>query len=77
MNNELNGDGAFAIWSERSVIADSLRDLGMDDFAKKALLPDTGFELINKFLSIIEIEARKLKRHDVLERLYFAGLVYG
>lgn len=76
MNNASCGND-FAIWKERSVIADCLRDLGMDDFAAKAIKPDTQQELIEKFLSIIQIEAYKLKKHDVLEKLSFAGLIYG
>jgi hypothetical protein len=75
--NELSSDGAFAIWSERSVIADCLVDLGMKDLATKAVIPHTSQEIINKFLVTIESTAKKLKRHDVLERLHFAGLIYG
>ncbi len=71
------GEAAYAIWSERSVIADCLHDLGMKDLAPQAVKASTSPELISKFLNIIESTAKKLKRHDVLERLYFAGLIYG
>lgn len=75
--NSYQGEGGFAIWNERSTVADCLRDLGMDELAQKAMKPCTTQELIKKFLTIIEREANKLKKHDVLERLYFAGLIYG
>lgn len=73
---DLSGDAAYAVWSERSVISDCLVDLGMKDLSKKVSLT-TSQELISKFLNIIEREAKKLDRHDVLERLHFAGLIYG
>lgn len=71
------GEAHYAMWSERSVIADALNSLGMKDLSTKAINPSTSGELISKFLNIIEREANRLKRHDVLEQLYFAGLVYG
>ena len=77
MNNELNGDGAYAIWSQRSTIADCLQDLDMPVLAVKAMKPTATRELIDSFLHIIQREANRLQRHDVLERLFFAGLVYG
>lgn len=75
--NELSSDGAYAIWSERSVIADCLRTMGLNLMADKAINPTTPQEIINKFLNIIEKEAKVAKRHDVLDQLYFAGLIYG
>jgi|GEM_PF-3425655 hypothetical protein len=71
------GDMHYGIWSERSVIADCLSDLGMKDLSTEAVKPSTSQELISKFLNIIQREANKLKRHDVIERLQFAGLIYG
>jgi hypothetical protein len=74
---EFSGDAAYAIWNERSIIADCLKDLGFEDLAKKAMQSTTTQELIKKFLTIIEREAAAIKRQDVLEQLYFAGLIYG
>jgi hypothetical protein len=74
---ELSSDGAYAIWSERSVIADCLKTMGLDIMAKKAIDPETPQEIINRFLLIIEKEAKVAQRHDVLDQLYFAGLIYG
>lgn len=73
---DLQSDQAYAIWSDRYVIANCLDDLGMKLQAKLAIKPETSQETISMFLSIIETTAKKLKRHDVLEQLYFAGLVY-
>lgn len=74
---DFQGDAQYAIWSERSVIADCLRTMGLNIMAEKALLPSTSQEIITKFLHILESEATIAKRHDVLEQLHFAGLVYG
>jgi len=76
-HTDLQGDAHYAIWSDRSVIADCLRTMGLDIMAAKAVHPETSQELINSFLNIIEKEAKVAKRHDVLDQLYFAGLIYG
>ena len=67
------GDDHYTNYAERSIIADCLRDLGMHDLAKEALKEGQ----ITKFVSIIQKSADKLQHTDVLERLYFAGLIYG
>lgn len=79
MNNatELQADGHYAIWNERVVISDCLKTMGLDLMAKKAMQPETSQEIIQRFLHIIEKEAKVAKRHDVLDALYFAGLIYG
>jgi hypothetical protein len=64
-------------WDKRRTIADCLRTLGLNVMADAATLLTTSSEIINKFLTIIKKEAQIAKRHDVLEQLYFAGLVYG
>lgn len=76
-NAALQGEMHITIHSERAVIADCLSDLGLHECAKKVIKLNTSQELIKKFLNIIEKEATKLERHDVLERLYFSGLIYG
>lgn len=68
-------DASYSSWSERTVVADCLLDLGMKKLASKAILPATPQELINQFLNIIKREACKVQKHDVLERLYYAGLI--
>ena len=67
----------YAIWKERSVIADCLRDLGMPALATEAMYAPANIGHIEKFLSIIKKSADKVKHSDVYERLYFAGLIYG
>ena len=76
-NTELHSDGSFAIWKERSTIAECLRDLDMPVLAAKSTHKSATNELIDSFLHIITREANRLQRHDVLERLFFAGLIYG
>lgn len=71
------GDAAFGIWSERSTIADCLNMMNLPLMAEKALDFKTPRKIIDDFLTIIKREAAIAKRHDVLEILHFAGLVYG
>ena len=67
----------YDIWKERSVIADCLDDLDLPNLAKEALEKSANGKLMERLLDIIEFKAKKQNRHDVLERLYFAGLIYG
>lgn len=75
--SEQEGNASFAIWDERSTISDCLQMLNLKSMASKALDPKTPKATIDKFLNIIETEAKISKRHDVLEILSFAGLIYG
>lgn len=73
----LSNDGFGQIWKERIIISNCLDSLGKEELSKIAINPATTQEIINKFLNIIEKEAKATNRHDVLNQLYFAGLIYG
>ena len=77
MNKQLTEDSEYAIWRERHVIVDCLRDLELPVPSKEIMKSTAPHELVDYVLRIIQREAKLLKRHDVLERLSFAGLVYG
>ncbi len=63
--------------NERSILADCARMMGLDGLAKKVINPAAPRDIINKGLNIIQRKAKVTERHDVLEILSFAGLVYG
>jgi len=67
----------YDIWNIRHVIADCLIDLNLNKLTSKVLDLSTPQELITKLIAIIETKAKQNQRHDVLERLYFSGLIYG
>jgi hypothetical protein len=67
----------YAEHNKRKTIAACLKTMGLNVMADKATLLSTSSEIIDNFLSIIQQEALIAKRHDVLEQLYFSGLVYG
>lgn len=71
----LNNDLGYLSWREDMVIADCLDDLGLNELAKTVNSKTPGQKM--EFVSIIQAKARQLQRHDVLERLYFANLIYG
>jgi hypothetical protein len=71
MYNDMN----YSVWRERMVIQDCLNDLGLDRLAKNAMSADS--KTMRKYLSIIKTIAEKRNKESVLERLYFADLVYG
>lgn len=75
--NKMNNSFDYSTWKERSVIADCLREIGLNTCAKKALDFDTSHIIVGRFLDIIVQEAKAANRHDVLEHLYFSGLIYG
>lgn len=65
----------YSIWRERSVVQDCLNDLGLIKLANTAMSADN--KTIRKYLSIIKNEATKRRLDGILDRLYFAGLIYG
>jgi hypothetical protein len=73
----MSSEGAQSISEERFVISECLSQLGLDRCATMAKKADVHHELINRFLAIIIKLAKEKNRQDVLEQLYFAGLVYG
>lgn len=72
-----NCHAEYTQWKERSIIADCLTWMGFNALAKKALDFSTSREILDTYLSIIESAAKLEQRHDVLDTLYFAGLVNG
>jgi len=78
MNSQYNAsESDYSTWSTLSTIADALRDLGLKDKADEMMVSLSNKGIIDKYLSIIIKAADKDKHADVLERLYFAGLIYG
>lgn len=75
--NNIAGDVAYEIWRKRTVIVDCLSSLGKKCLSKKLMKSPLNIHTHDKYLSIIKNIANKTNRHDVLERLYFAGLIYG
>jgi hypothetical protein len=61
--------------NERFVLADCFHSLGMKKLSQDIMI-NTKKGIIDKYLSIIVKEAHKRSNLDVLERLYFAGLIY-
>lgn len=67
----------FEIWSERLAIAECLVTIGLPKMASNALNPSTSQEIIDNYINIIKNEAKASRRHDVLKKLCFAGLMNG
>lgn len=75
MLNQANVCSELDQTNQRSIIADCLNDLGLKKLSYTAFQEKIG--TIEFYLSIIVKEAIKRNKPEVLERLYFAGLVYG
>lgn len=65
----------FSTYCQRSIIADCLKSVNLNDLATKAINLDTSPDTIGDFLSIIRHEAQVSNRHDLLEILCASGLV--
>jgi hypothetical protein len=74
---QLSCEGGYKAKEERSTIALCLESLGFSKLAEMANNPKTKPEHIPTFLNIIKNIAKDKKRHDVIEILQFAGLIYG
>jgi hypothetical protein len=68
-------DMNYSVWRERSVIQDCLNELGLSKLACNAMNADG--KTIDKYLTIITTEAAKRRQDGILDKLYFAGLIYG
>jgi hypothetical protein len=75
MNYQGNAD--YAIWSDKVVIADCLRKLGEEAKAIAIHTEKYNRDIINDYIKLIKDIAKERKDEDVLDRLYFAGLIYG
>lgn len=69
-------DRDYEIWNERSVISDCLRKLGLASLASEVHTQPLNGDII-VYIHLIQEIAEKNKDNDVLDRLYFAGLIYG
>lgn len=60
------------------LIEDCFNDLNLKHLASKVRkLDERNSNELCKYVKIVESIAQKNNRHDVIERLYFANLVYG
>lgn len=62
--------------NERYVISDSLNSMGMTILANDAI-KQLDHVILNNYVSILEKAAIQKKRHDIIERLWSIGLIYG
>jgi hypothetical protein len=72
-----NFESEYVAWKDKAVIADCFRDLDMNDLAIEVIETSVNVGIIDKYLSIIMKTVNKVKYEDVLDRLYFAGLIKG
>jgi len=75
--NHLSSEGSYKAKEERGAMAICFESLGFSKMAEMVNNPKTKPEHIPTFLNIIKKIAIDKKRHDVIEILQFAGLIYG
>jgi hypothetical protein len=71
------GNQDYEIWNRTIVVSDCLRKLGYEKLAKVAHKHATNDAIISSYIKLIANTARAKLRHDVLDTLCFAGLIYG
>lgn len=71
-----NGESHHSLTEQTFIISSCLEALG---YKKLAIAVKKGHDqrLINRCIQLIEQESISRKDYDILERLYFAGLIYG
>ena len=76
MYKELQAEKSeYMAWVKLSIMADCLRDLGYDLLAQNIMSSPINYGKIEKYLSFLEKKANDKKDNDVLNRLYFYGLI--
>lgn len=58
------------------IVEECLKELGLLALAKEAATTQNG-EILNGYVKVIEEQAAKQNRNDILERLIFGGFIYG
>ena len=64
-------------WNEMQLLSECYRDLGLQKFADRLLERKIKDSRINDYRNILVSIAKQRKNTDVLDRLYFAGFIYG
>ena len=71
------GDRDYSIWCEKLVIADCLRKLGLESMANILHTDKINESIMENYVKIAHKLALNLNDEDVIERLCYAGLIYG
>ena len=71
------GEDFYQIWNQKSVLADCFRKLGRADLANELHTGPLNGDIIEKYVVLAKKHAEKNQDNDVIERLCFAGLIYG
>lgn len=75
--NQYTGEDYYQIWNEKSVLADCFRKLGLTDLANQLHTEPLNGDIIEKYVALAKKHAQKNQDTDVIDRLCFAGLIYG
>jgi hypothetical protein len=75
--NNYNQDANYEIWKERIVIAECLRTLGLTTLASQIHTEPNNGDIIDSYIQLLQEVAEKTNDNDVIDRLCFAGLIYG
>lgn len=71
-----NEDPYYNFWNQKMIVAECLRSLGFENLAQH-LHKSSGFKEIDEYTKLAEKLAQYHQNTDVLDRLYFSGLIYG
>ena len=72
-----NEDPFYTTWNQKSVIADCLRSLGYNNLADQVHKSPPIGNVFHEYIKVTKELAEHSKDTDVLDRLYFSGLIYG
>lgn len=70
-------DPFYNIWNQKSVLADCLRALGYKNLAEQVHKSPPIGNILNEYIKVTKELAEYSKDADILERLFFSGLIYG
>ncbi len=74
---DIKGDGLYGIWSTNVILADCLRELGFKGLANELHTHAMNGGIIDNYIRLAQRTAESTNNTTVLERLCFAGLIYG
>lgn len=72
-----NGDQLYNLWNQRAVLADCLTAFGLKDLAALVHKAPINSDISDECVALIRKLAKNNNDSEVIERLCFAGLIYG
>lgn len=75
--NNIYIDPSYDMWKHKSILSDCLYDLGFKNLARQIHTVEYNQDIIEEYVTLAKTLSQISNDNDVIDRLCFAGLIYG